>query len=130
MSSVSPTAAVKKLACCPPLLAGKLTMAEAADLALIFRVLAEPARLQILSLIAAQPKAEVCACELVETLGLTQPTVSHHLKVMYGAGLLHKERRGTWIYYSIVQEQLASLRRVIAPYDDTETPLTKIASEQ
>jgi ArsR family transcriptional regulator len=91
MESVSSSTAVKtKLACCPPLFAGKITVAEATDLAMIFRVLAEPARLQILSLIAAQPKAEVCACELVETLGLAQPTVSHHLKVMYAAGLLHK----------------------------------------
>jgi ArsR family transcriptional regulator, arsenate/arsenite/antimonite-responsive transcriptional repressor len=71
-------------------------------------------RLQILSLIAAQPTQEVCACELVETLGLSQPTLSHHLKVLYEAGLLEKERRGTWIYYRIVQEQLASLRDVLA----------------
>lgn len=100
--------------CCPPLLAGRLTSDEAVQLATIFRVLGEPARLQMLSLIAAQPSQEVCACELVETLGLSQPTVSHHLKVMYEAGLLEKERRGTWIYYGIVQEQLATLREVLS----------------
>jgi ArsR family transcriptional regulator, arsenate/arsenite/antimonite-responsive transcriptional repressor len=100
--------------CCPPLLAGRLTGAEAASAAVLFRVLGEPARLQLLSLIAAQPSGEVCACELVESLGLSQPTVSHHLKVMYEAGLLEKERRGTWIYYRIVQEQLVSLREVLA----------------
>lgn len=100
--------------CCPPLLTSRLTDAEAASAAVLFRVLGEPARLQLLSLIAAQPSGEVCACELVESLGLSQPTVSHHLKVMYEAGLLEKERRGTWIYYRIVQSQLVSLREVLA----------------
>jgi ArsR family transcriptional regulator, arsenate/arsenite/antimonite-responsive transcriptional repressor len=100
--------------CCPPLLTGKLTSAEAAELAVIFRVLGEPARLQILSLIAVQPNQEVRACELVETLSISQPTLSHHLKVLYEAGLLKKERRGTWIYYRIVRDRLAMLRNVLA----------------
>ena len=100
--------------CCPPLLAGRLTSNEANYLAAIFRVLGEPARLQILSLIAAQPSQEVCACELVETLGLAQPTVSHHLKVLYEANLLTKERRGTWIYYRLLPEKLAMLRDALA----------------
>ncbi len=95
-------------------MAGRLTGEEATSAATLFRVLGEPARLQLLSLIAAQPSGEVCACELVEALGLSQPTVSYHLKVMYEAGLLSKERRGTWIYYRIVQEQLISLRSVLA----------------
>jgi ArsR family transcriptional regulator len=98
--------------CCPPLLAGKLTPEEAGQLAALFRVLSEPARLQMLSLIAAQSNQEVCACELVESLGLSQPTISHHLKVMYEMGLLAKERRGTWIYYRIVQDRLAALKEV------------------
>ena len=100
--------------CCPPLLAGTLTKEDAVPLASLFRVMGEPARLQLLSLIAAQPNQEVCACELVESLGLSQPTVSHHLKVMYEAGLLAKERRGTWIYYRIVRSQLAALRDVLS----------------
>jgi ArsR family transcriptional regulator, arsenate/arsenite/antimonite-responsive transcriptional repressor len=99
--------------CCPPLLAGKLSVDDAADVAALFRVLGEPARLQLLSLIAAQPSGEVCACELVESLGLSQPTVSHHLKVMYEAGLLTKERRGNWIYYRIVRDRLAFLSKVL-----------------
>ncbi len=99
--------------CCPPLLAGNLTVTEAADVAVLFRVLGEPARLLLLSAIAAQPSEEVCACELVESLGLSQPTVSHHLKVMYEAGLLKKERRGNWIYYRIVRERLVFLRKVL-----------------
>jgi ArsR family transcriptional regulator, arsenate/arsenite/antimonite-responsive transcriptional repressor len=107
------TTSQPSISCCPPLLAGNLTDAEANSVALLFRVLGEPARLQLLSLIAAQPSGEVCACELVESLGLSQPTVSHHLKVMYEAGLLTKERRGTWIYYRIVQSQLVALRNVL-----------------
>ena len=100
--------------CCSPLGAGRLTPEEAADLAAIFRALGEPTRLQMLNLIALQPKQEVCACELVEPLGLSQPTVSHHLKVMYKAGLLERERRGTWIYYRILSEKLAMLRETLS----------------
>jgi ArsR family transcriptional regulator, arsenate/arsenite/antimonite-responsive transcriptional repressor len=79
-------------------------------LATVFRVLGEPARLRILSLIATQPSQEVCACELTEPLSLAQPTVSHHLKVLHEVGLLARERRGTWIYYRILPEKLAILR--------------------
>ena len=104
----------QSIACCPPLLEGRLTSNDASYLASIFRVLGEPARLQILSLIAAQQNQEVCTCELVETLGLAQPMVSHHLKVLYEAGLLNKERRGTWIYYRILPEKLAMLRDALA----------------
>lgn len=80
--------------CCSPLLAGRLTPDEVIHLTSIFRVLGEPARLQMLSLIAAQPSKEVCACELAEPLSLSQPTVSHHLKVMYEAGLLGRSDVG------------------------------------
>ncbi len=100
--------------CCPPLLKGRITAEDTSYLAAIFRVLGEPARLQILSLISAQHSQEVCACELVETLGLAQPTVSHHLKVLYEAGLLTKDRRGTWIYYRILPEKLAMLRNALS----------------
>ncbi len=80
----------------------------------LFRALGEPARLRLISLIATQPEGEVCACDLVEPLGLSQPTVSHHLKVLYEVGLLEKERRGTWIYYRLVPEQLVALRNALA----------------
>ncbi|MES1023055.1 metalloregulator ArsR/SmtB family transcription factor [Gloeocapsa sp. BRSZ] len=100
----------KVTSCCTPLLSGRLTVDEATHLAAIFRVLSEPVRLQMLSLIAAQPSREVCACELADPLRLSQPTVSHHLKLMYEAGLLERERRGTWIYYQIRPEKLAMLR--------------------
>lgn len=100
--------------CCSSLLTGRLTPDEATHLAATFRVLGEPVRLQMLNLIAAQPSKEVCACELAAPLGLSQPTVSHHLKVMHEAGLLERERRGTWIYYRILPEKLAMLRESLS----------------
>jgi ArsR family transcriptional regulator, arsenate/arsenite/antimonite-responsive transcriptional repressor len=98
---------ISKLAasCCAPLLSGPLSSEDAEQLAALFRVLGEPARL---------PTGEVCACELSTPLRLSQPTLSHHLKVMYEAGLLHKERRGTWIYYRLAPERFEVLRRVLA----------------
>ena len=108
--------------CCLPLNTGNLTADEIMRFAALFRVLGKPARLQLLNLIAAQPRQEVRACELVETLGLSQPTVSHHLKVMYEAGLLSKERRGTWIYYRIVPQSLDALRSALA-YNQRSNPL-------
>jgi ArsR family transcriptional regulator len=100
--------------CCPRLLSGGIQPSEAVQLAALFRVLGEPARLQILSLIAAQPNLEVCVCELMEPLGLSQPTISHHLKVLYEAGLLDRERRGNWIYYRLVPERIELLRQSLA----------------
>nr|WP_267871803.1 metalloregulator ArsR/SmtB family transcription factor [Nostoc sp. CHAB 5715] len=73
----------------------------------------ESARLQLLSLIAVQPAQEACVCQLIEPLGLSQPTVSHHLKVLYEAGLLQKERRGTWIYYRLVSERFEIFQKVL-----------------
>jgi len=99
--------------CCPPLLLELLQPDEAAQIALLFRVLGEPARLQLISFIAVQPEQEACACQLVQPLGLSQPTVSHHLKVLYESGLLDKERRGTWIYYRLVPERIELLRSAL-----------------
>ncbi|MGM3308117.1 ArsR/SmtB family transcription factor [Anabaena sp. WFMT] len=100
--------------CCTPLLSSFIKPDETAQIAAIFRVLGEPARLQLLSLIANQATGEACVCELTEPLGLSQPTVSHHLKVLYEAGLLQKERRGTWIYYRIVPERIKALQSALA----------------
>ena len=74
---------------------------------------ADPARLRLLSLIAAQPGGQ-CACDLVEPLGKSQPTVSHHLKVLYEAGLVDREKRGTWVWYRVVPDRLAALRAALA----------------
>src|SRR5664279_4929019 len=87
---------------CPPLLAGPLDAGEAAGLAQALKVIADPARLRLLSLIQAQPTGEACVCNLTEPLGLTQPTVSHHLKVLVDAGLLTRDKRGVWAYFTLV----------------------------
>ena len=96
--------------CCPPVLQEPLDDEEAERLAAAFRVIADPARLRVLGLIAAAPENEACVCHLTEPLGLSQPTVSHHLKVLHDAGLLERTRRGKWVYYRLVPETLGLLR--------------------
>ena len=96
--------------CCAPVLASALTEDEAVDLAAAFKVLADPARLRLLSMIASAENEEACACDLVEPVGKSQPTVSHHLAVLTDAGLLDREKRGKWAYYRVVPERLAVLR--------------------
>ena len=100
-------------ASCPPLLAGPLDAVEADALADALKVIADPARLRLLSLIQAQPSGEACVCHLTEPLGLTQPTVSHHLKVLLNAGLVEREQRGSWAYFRIVPGQLRTLRELL-----------------
>jgi ArsR family transcriptional regulator len=100
--------------CCPPILQGALTAEESEQLATALKVIADPTRLRLLSLIQAQPDNEACVCNLTEPLGLTQPTVSHHLKVLRDAGLVERERRGNWAYYRIVGDQLEQLRSLLS----------------
>ena len=88
---------------------------DAEDLSLAFKALSDPARLRVLSLIASQPTGEVCACDLVAPIGKSQPTVSHHLKVLYEAGLVTKEKRGSWIWYRARLDRLEQLREALAP---------------
>src|SRR5690348_595410 len=90
------------LPCCPPLSEVALSPADAEQLAASFRVLGDPARVRLLSLIQAQPGGEACVCHLTDFLGLSQPTVSHHLKVLSSAGFLTFEKRGRWVYYRVV----------------------------
>jgi ArsR family transcriptional regulator len=98
--------------CCAPLLAQPVEPADADQLAGWFGVLADPTRLRLLSLIAAAGEA-CAACELVEPLGVSQPTVSHHLKVLRQAGLVESDKRGRWVYYRPVPERLAILSRAL-----------------
>jgi len=101
--------------CCAPVLDGPLSAGDAERLAAAFKAVADPARLRLLSLIAAQPGGEACTCDLTEPIGLSQPTVSHHLKVLHDAGLLARDKRARWTYYRIVPEQLAALRTALEP---------------
>lgn len=100
--------------CCSPVLQGCLGKADAEALAEAFKAIADPARLRLLNFLAAQPAGETCVCYLTEPLGLSQPTVSHHLKVLYDAGLLGRDKRGTWVYYRIKPERMTELRDVLA----------------
>lgn len=101
--------------CCAPLTAGVLDEHDAEELAGLFKVLADPARLRLLSLVAAGADGEACACDLVEPVGKSQPTVSHHMSVLVDAGLLTREKRGRWAWYRPVPERLDALRGVLAP---------------
>jgi ArsR family transcriptional regulator len=101
--------------CCTPLVAAPLTVDQAAELAGRLKALADPTRLRLLSILLASEGMQACTCDLTGPLGLTQPTVTHHLQKLSGAGLVVGERRGTWTYYRVVPDALAGLASVIAP---------------
>ncbi len=105
--------AVIEAECCPSVLEAPLDPAEAAEVAHGFAALADPVRLRLLSLIAAED--EVCSCNLLEPLGKSQPTVSHHTKSLSEAGLITGEKRGRWVYWRVVPERLAELRQALSP---------------
>ena len=100
--------------CCTPLLAGALDDQAAVELAAAFKVLADPVRLRLLSLIAAAPAGTACSCDLEEPVGKSQPTVSHHLSLLADAGLITKEKVGRWVNCTIVPERVAVLRDALA----------------
>jgi ArsR family transcriptional regulator len=104
-----------RTACCAPLAAEPLSADDAQELSLRLKALAEPARLRLLSLLMASPDAEACTCDLVEPLGLSQPTVTHHLRKLHEVGLVTFERRGVWTYYRVVPEALAAVAAVLSP---------------
>jgi len=98
-----------QFSCCQGPTVEPLSEHEADELATVLKVLADPVRLRLLSLIARAPGGEVCACDLVDVLERSQPTISHHLKVLFEAGVLAKERRGVWIHYSIHPDAIPSV---------------------
>jgi ArsR family transcriptional regulator len=100
---------VNALACCLPLSAQALTPDQAEQIAPLLKALADPVRLRLMSLVASDPGGEACVCDLNDAFNLTQPTISHHLKVLHDAGLVDREKRGVWAYYRIRPEALASL---------------------
>jgi ArsR family transcriptional regulator len=102
-------------ACCSPVTAAVLDEEAATQLATVFKALSDPARLRLLSMIAAAGSGEACACDLVEPVGRSQPTVSHHLALLVEAGLVEREKRGKWAWYRVVPEQLNLLRDALSP---------------
>ena len=99
--------------CCTPVVREVIQPIEADVLASGFKALADPARLRLISLVAAHEGAEACVCELTDPIGLSQPTVSHHLKILVDAGIFRREQRGKWAYYRLVPEALNALARLI-----------------
>ena len=101
-------------AACPPLLQEPIATEDAEQLATALKAIADPARLRLLSLIQSQPDQEACVCHLTEPLSLSQPTVSHHLKVLLRAGLVEREQRGSWAFFRVKPEPLAAIRDILA----------------
>lgn len=102
-------------ACCAPLLREPITPSQAAELARLLKALADPTRLQLVSMVAAWEDGEACVCDLTEPLGLTQPTISHHLKMLVDAGIFTRDKRGVWAYYALVPDALSALSAVLIP---------------
>jgi len=102
-------------ACCTPLTSEPLSAEDALRFARLLKAVAEPTRLRLVSLIAAQENKEACVCDLTEPIGLGQPTISHHLKILVDAGILRREKRGVWAYYSITPGALERAAAVLAP---------------
>jgi ArsR family transcriptional regulator, arsenate/arsenite/antimonite-responsive transcriptional repressor len=101
--------------CCAPLLREPLTPGQAADLARTLKALADPTRLRLVSMVAAHEGGEACVCELTGPLGLTQPTISHHLKVLVDAGIFTRDKRGVWAYYALRPASLRALAEILQP---------------
>jgi ArsR family transcriptional regulator len=100
-------------ACCSPVTGQVLDQADAERLAGALKAIADPARLRLISMVAASESGEVCVCDFTGPIGLSQPTVSHHLRVLVDAGVLAREQRGKWAYYRLVPYALDTLGRLI-----------------
>lgn len=111
--SLTTQAAPAATRCCAPLVREAADPQVARDLARVFKALGDPTRVQLLSIVAAHDGGEACVCDLTEPVGLAQPTVSHHLKILVEAGLLSREQRGRWAYYSVVPGALTALAGVL-----------------
>lgn len=102
------------VACCPPLTRGALDPEQAETAAAVFKALADPVRLRIFSMIASSPDGELCVCDVLD-VGVSQPTVSHHLKKLREAGLVTSRRDGTWVHYRVAGPVLAAAAALLAP---------------
>jgi len=113
MSTMTLLPVIEAAACCAPLTRDAMTQPQADDLAKSLKAIADPARLRLISIIAASEGQEACVCDLTEPLNIGQPTVSHHLKVLTEAGFVTRSKRGTWAYYKLVPGALDSLARLL-----------------
>ena len=101
--------------CCTPLHEGAIDEEKAEGMAAVLGALGDPIRLRIVSLLLAAPEGSLCGCDLEEPLGISQPTVSHHMKVLREAGLIEGERRGRWVHYSVVPHRLEEVAEALVP---------------
>jgi len=104
---------VEAVACCSPLMKEPLSSDAAERIAPLLKALADPVRLRLVSLVASHADGEACVCDLNDAFDLSQPTISHHLKVLHEVGLLDRTKRGVWVYYSIKSEAVADLGSLI-----------------
>ena len=104
---------VETVACCSPLTSRPLTADQADRIAPLLKALADPVRLRLLSLVASHADGEACVCDLNDAFDLSQPTISHHLKVLHEVGLLDRSKRGVWVYYRVRSEALADLSALL-----------------
>lgn len=104
---------VELVACCPPLRSEPLSIEQSEQVASLLKALADPVRLRLMSLVAAHAGGEACVCDLTNAFELSQPTISHHLKVLHELGLLQREKRGRWVYYRVQADALVSLGAMI-----------------
>jgi ArsR family transcriptional regulator len=104
---------VQAVACCSPLLSEPMSAETAERISPLLKALADPVRLRLLSLVAAHESGEACVCDLNEAFDLSQPTISHHLKVLHEVGLLDRTKRGTWVYYAVRREALADVAALL-----------------
>ena len=104
---------VQAVACCPPLTREPLSAEQAERVAPLVKALADPVRLRLLSLVASHADGEACVCDLNDAFDLSQPTISHHLKLLHEAGLLDREKRGVWVYYRVHAAALGDLASLL-----------------
>src|SRR3954452_19465002 len=104
---------VETVACCAPLTKEPLTADAAARVAPLLKALADPVRLRLLSLVASHADGEACVCDLNDAFDLSQPTISHHLKVLHEVGLLDRTKRGVWVYYAVRRDALADVAALL-----------------
>jgi ArsR family transcriptional regulator len=121
----SPLMKTEAAPCCPPLTERPFTAEEAEQSAPMFKALGDPVRLRLFSAIASHEAGEACVCDISD-VGVSQPTVSHHLKRLKEAGLLTSERRGTWVYYRIEPSVLAAMGQLLGPRHASRTPSASV----
>ncbi|WP_170981084.1 metalloregulator ArsR/SmtB family transcription factor [Mycolicibacterium sp. CR10] len=113
-TTIAPLTRSDVAACCSPLTGGVLDNPAAERLASVFKALADPARVKLVSLIAASDGGEACICDLTEPLGLSQPTVSHHMKLLVDSGLVSRDQRGKWAYYRVNTDALDRISAAVS----------------